>query len=120
MPIKIFEENGGKLIAIQIIGNLVKADYEVFVPKFERLVRREVTLRVLIDMTGYQSLAAGAWWDEIKFDFKHFSDIERLAVVGDKKWQHTMATFSQPLTQAEVRYFDVADAVEARKWLAAP
>jgi hypothetical protein len=28
-----------------------------------------------------------------------------------------MATFSQPLTQAEVRYFDVSDTAAARKWL---
>jgi hypothetical protein len=120
MPIQFKEENHGKLLVLHLIGNLVKSDYETLIPEFERLVRREVRVRVLIDMTKYQSLAAGAWWEEIKFDFKHFSDIERLAVVGDKKWQHTMATLSQPLTQAEVRYFDVSDTAEARQWLTEP
>jgi hypothetical protein len=48
---------------------------------------------------------------------KHFSDIERLAMVGDKKWQHGMATFCKPFTKATVRYFDQAQAAEARTWL---
>ena len=38
-------------------------------------------------------------------------------MVGDKKWEHGMATFFQPFTKATSRYFDQADAEEARKWL---
>ena len=48
---------------------------------------------------------------------KHFADMERLAKVGDKKWQHGMATFFKPFTKATIRYFDHAAATEARKWL---
>ena len=48
---------------------------------------------------------------------RHFADIERLAMVGEKKWQKGMATFCKPFTTATIRYFDHADAVEARKWL---
>ena len=39
-------------------------------------------------MTGFQGWDAGAAWEDLKFDLKHFGDIERLAMVGDKKWQH--------------------------------
>ena len=60
---------------------------------------------------------AGALWDEIKLDIRHFADIERLAVVGDKKWEHDMVTFYKPFTKATIRYFDQADAAEARTWL---
>ena len=48
---------------------------------------------------------------------KHFADIERLAVVGDKRWEHDMMTFYKPFTKATIRYFDQANAAEARKWL---
>ena len=117
MPIQLKEEKREKLIVLHVSGNLVKTDYEGFVPEFEGLVRRGETSRVLIDMTGFQSLAVGAMWEEIKFDIKHFSDIERLAVIGDKKWEKIMATFCKPFTLAEVRYFDVSETPEARKWL---
>ena len=52
-----------------------------------------------------------------QFDIKHYADIERLAVVGDRKWQQGMAAFFKPFTKATSRYFDHADAAEARKWL---
>jgi hypothetical protein len=38
-------------------------------------------------------------------------------MVGEKKWQQGMATFCKPFTKAALRYFDHADAAEARKWL---
>ena len=117
MPIQIKQENGGKLVAVQVTGKLVKADYEDFVPEFERLVRQHGKLRVLFDVADFHGWDAGAAWEDIKFDIKHFSDIERLAMVGDKKWQHGMAMFFKLFTKATIRYFDQANAADARKWL---
>ena len=74
-------------------------------------------LRVLFDMTGFHGWEAGALWEDIKFDVNHFGDIERLAMVGETKWEHGMATFCKPFTKATIRYFDHADAAEARTWL---
>jgi hypothetical protein len=118
MPIQLNEEDGGKLFILHISGKLVKEDYGRFVSEFERLVRQHGKLRVLFDMSNFRGWDAGAAWEDIKFDIKHFADIERLAMVGDKKWQHGMATFFKPFTKATTRYFDHADVAEARKWLA--
>jgi hypothetical protein len=40
MPIRLNEENNGKLLAVHVSGELVKDDYTDFVPAFERLVRQ--------------------------------------------------------------------------------
>ena len=117
MSIQMNEENSGKVLVLHVSGKLVKADYEQFVPEFERLVRQNGQLRMLFDMTGFHGWEASALWEDTKFAFKHFADIERLARVGDKKWQHGMATFCKPFTKAVIQYFDQADAAEARKWL---
>ena len=117
MPIQIKQENGGKLVAVQVTGKLVKADYKHFVNEFERLIQQHGKLRVLFDMTDLRGWDAGAAWEDIKFDIKHFADIERLAMVGDKKWQHGMAMFFKLFTKATIRYFDQANAADARKWL---
>jgi hypothetical protein len=106
MPIRLNEENGGRILAFSVSGKLVKADYEYCVPEFERLLRQHGKLRVLFDLTDFHGWDAGALWDEIKFDMKHFADIERIAVVGDKKWQYGMATFFKPFTEATAKYFD--------------
>jgi hypothetical protein len=117
MPIKLNEEIGGKLLAVRVSGKLAKADYERFVPEFERLVGLHGKLYVLFDLIDFHGWTAGALWEDTKFAMHHFSDIERLAVIGDKKWQKSMATFCKPFTKAEIKYFDRSLATEARKWL---
>jgi hypothetical protein len=117
MPISLTEENGGKLLAVHVSGKLAKADYEHFVPEFERLVRLHGKLCVLFDMAGFHGWTAGALWEDTKFAMHHFNDIDSLAVVGDKKWQEGMATFCKPFTKATIRYFDHTDTAQARSWL---
>ncbi len=58
-----------------------------------------------------------ALWEDIKFDIKHFKDIELLAIVGESQWEKGMAKFCTPFTTAKIRYFDVKQQDEARAWI---
>jgi hypothetical protein len=117
MAIEFNEENDGKILVVHVLGTLVRADYGPFVSEFERLRRLHGKLHVLFDMTGLRGWDAGAAWEELRFDVEHFADIERLAMIGDKKWEQGMAAFFKPFTKATTRYFDEDDAVAARRWL---
>jgi len=117
MPIRLIEIDDGKILDIHISGTLVKTDYANFVPEFERQLAAHGKLRVLFDMTGFHGWDAGAAWEDIKFDFKHFADIDRLAMVGDTKWQEGMAWLFKPFTKATIRYFDHENYDAARTWL---
>ena len=117
MPVRLEEENNGKLLVVQVSGKLAKADYEQFVPEFERLLQQHGKLRVLFDMTGFHGWEAGALWEDTRFGIHHYADIERIAMVGEKNWQHGMAIFCKPFTTATVRYFEHVDLAEARMWL---
>jgi hypothetical protein len=117
MPIRLTEEADAKVLVIHVSGTLMKADYGPFVAEFERLVRTQGTLRVLFDMIDFHGWDAGAAWEDLKFGVEHYADIERFAMVGEKKWHRAMATLCKPFTKATVRYFDHSDAAEARMWL---
>ena len=82
MPIQLKDVDDAKLLVVHVTGKLVRADYEHFVPEFERLLRLHGKLRVLFDMTGFQGWDAGAMWEDIKFDVKHFGELMRV-VAGD-------------------------------------
>ena len=53
----------------------------------------------------------------MKFGPKHYSNIERIALVGDRKWEEWMAKICKPFTKAAIKYFDVGDIEQAWTWL---
>jgi stage II sporulation SpoAA-like protein len=116
MPIKLEEMKKGKLLDVHVSGKLAKDDYKEFVPEVDRLIEQHGKIRVLLKMTDFRGWKAGALWEDIKFDLKHFSDIERVAMVGEKKWQKGMSQFCRPFTTAKIRYFDRGKIDEAREW----
>jgi hypothetical protein len=117
MTAHLQEKHGGRVLEVQVSGKLTHEDYGSFVPVFERLVKQHRKICVLFDMADFHGWNAGALWDDIKFDLKHFSDIERLAMVGDKQWEKGMSLFCRPFTTAKIRYFDRRAIEEARTWL---
>jgi hypothetical protein len=72
---------------------------------------------MLIQMHDFHGWTAGALWQDIQFDLQHFRDIERLALVGEKAWEHGMAVFCKPFTTATIRYFDRSEADQAEAWI---
>jgi hypothetical protein len=117
MAIKINEKKSGRVLEVQVSGKLAHEDYLHFVPEFEKMVNKHGKIRVLFEMTDFHGWEAGALWDDVKVDMKHFSDIERLAMVGDKKWEQGMSVFCRAFSTAKIRYFDHAKTDEARAWL---
>ena len=118
MPLELKELENGRLLEVKVTGKIVKQDYETFSPAVERLVKVHGKIRILMEMSDFHGWTAGAVWEDTKFAARHFRDIERLALIGETKWEKGMATFCKPFTQAEVRYFDQTKATEARNWLA--
>ncbi|MEO6138596.1 MAG: STAS/SEC14 domain-containing protein [Luteimonas sp.] len=115
MPLKLRED--GKLLEAQLSGKLVKEDYSELVLAAERLLKAHGKIRIMLDMHDFHGWTAGAAWEDIKFDARHFNDIERLAVVGETQWQHAMAELSKPFTGAKVHWFDRAERSQADAWL---
>jgi ubiquinone/menaquinone biosynthesis C-methylase UbiE len=118
MAIQLSEKNGGKILEVQVTGKLTHKDYQRFVPEFERKVLEHGKIRILFDMEDFRGWKMAALWDDLKLDVRYFSAIDKLAMVGDKKWQKWMSGFCRPFTTAEIRYFNREAAGEARLWLA--
>ena len=104
-------------LEMKVSEKLHRADYEDFLPMIEELIEKHGKLRILLCMRDFHGWDLKALWQDIKFDLKHFDDIELLAAVGDKNWEIWMVAFCQPFTTADVRYFDIGEYEKAKDWI---
>jgi stage II sporulation SpoAA-like protein len=117
MGVELLKDPNSKVVSVRATGKLNKEDYERLLPEIEAMVKECGKIRVLFEMHDFHGWTAGALWEDIKFDLKHFADIERLAIVGEKKWQEGMAAFCRPFTTATIKYFDHSLIDIAREWV---
>jgi hypothetical protein len=117
MAVNLDREQEGRILEVHVSGKLTKEDYELFVPEVEQAIGRHGKIRVLFDMEDFHGWKAGALWEDVKFGLHHFKEIERLAIIGEKAWEHGMAAFCKPFTTAEVRYFERSAAEPGRRWV---
>jgi hypothetical protein len=107
-----------KILGFKMSGKLHDEDYKNFVPVVEAAVAASGKVRLFAQFQDFHGWDLHALWDDIKFSTKHCTDIERIALVGDKTWEKWMAKVCKPFTLAKVRYFDVAEVDAAWAWLA--
>ena len=117
MTTHVDEKIYGKVMEIRMNGTLTKEDYARFVPDTEEMIEQHEKINMLIVIDDFHGWDAGAMWEDIKWDAKHFNHVERIAVVRDQQWQKWMTHFCKPFTTAQVRCFEPGQEVEARAWL---
>lgn len=118
MPIDWQQTHDGRVIEITVSGKLTRDDYTHFADTMDELIQSHDRMRILIVMPDLEGWTGGAFWEDLKFGIKHYRDVERVAIVGEGRWQKIMAFLSKPFTAAEVRYFIPAQIDAARQWLA--
>jgi hypothetical protein len=106
-----------KVLAFKLSGKLHDDDYKKFVPMIDDAVAKQGKIRLLAQFHDFHGWDMHALWDDIKFSTTHCTRIERIALVGEKKWQEWMAKVCKPFTMAKIRYFDVSEMDKAWEWL---
>lgn len=106
-----------KFIHLKVTGKLEKEDYDFFVPKIDQQIEKYGKINMLVEFIDFHGWTASAAWEDTKFGFRHFNDIKRIAIVGDKAWEKGMAYFCKVFTMAKVSYFDVSERDKAMAWI---
>jgi SpoIIAA-like len=110
-------QSSDKILGFKISGKLHDEDYKHFVPVIDAAVAKSGKIRMLAQFVDFHGWDLHALWDDIKFATKHCLDIERVALVGERKWEEWMAKVCKPFTMAKIRYFDAAQVDSAWAWL---
>jgi hypothetical protein len=74
-------------------------------------------IRWYYELQNEEGWNPGALLEDLKVDIQHASDYEKIAVVGDKKWQEMITKAFRPFTKAEVQFFDLVEKEKAKAWI---
>jgi hypothetical protein len=116
--IETLQTGSPKVIGLRLHGRLHDEDYKAMEPAVEATMAAEGKVRLFAqfdeDFHGWDLHAA---WDDFRFGIRHYGDFDRIAMVGDRRWEEWMATLCKPFTKAEVRYFDASEIDAAWNWI---
>lgn len=113
----ILEFTKNNVIATKAQENLTEADIQKIHPLIHNIVNRGQKVRWYFEMENFSGWKFNAFWKDLKMDMSHADDYEKIAMVGEKKWQDWITQFMKPFTNAEVRYFDSEQKEKAKKWI---
>lgn len=104
-------------MATKATNKLIQTDYDKLLPLLKDKLRQHDKIRWYFEMEDFDGWELKAFWEDVKFDVKHANDFDKVAMVGEKKWEEWMTDLMKPFTSAEVRYFDISQGEEAITWI---
>ena len=118
--LQFLDESSGKVIGFLASEKLTDDDYEeVFLPALEEVIDEYGSARILLLLEHFEGWTAGGAWEDLKL-WPKMKVIERIAVVGEEKWEDITGWISRLfglLSNMEMKYFNEERITEAWDWL---
>jgi hypothetical protein len=104
-------------LSLKAIGKLTHEDYETITPMIDSALEgvKDPKVNVFFDGTELEGWELRAAWDDFKLGLKHGGEFDRIALLGNKKWQEYASKIGSWFVSGEVKYFE--DENEALAWL---
>jgi hypothetical protein len=117
--LQFMENLPSHVVGIHATGEVDKDDYEkVLIPRIEELVARQHEIDYLLVLdTGVQNFSAAAWFEDFKLALKHFSQLNKIAVVTDQKGVEWFTDIVRFFIPGKAKGFPLAELDEAIKWI---
>ncbi len=113
---EILDDTENGIVRIACVGEIQATDYDVSGPALEKIIKTRQPLRLLLDWTRFSGWSEESESRAFWFRIRHRGDMERVAIVGERKWR-SAATELDTIVDAEVRLYDTRSEDEAVQWL---
>jgi len=106
------------LLTLRVSGLLTEKDMLGAQQHMAEAILRQNKVRILALVDNFSGWDPGGTWDDFSFQDSFDPHIEKMAIVGDKKWEDLALLFSaKGLRGFPIEYFVPADIARARAWL---
>ena len=115
--IHITKTEKSNLISATINGKISKEDIEKIHPLIHNIVENGDKVDFFFELVDFEGYDLKGIWADLKVDAAHISDYGKMAIVGEKEWQQWAARATDVFTNSEVKYFDLTEKEEAKRWI---
>ena len=112
--IPVHEDN---IYAVRLSGKVSHDEYRVFLSELRDSFKPDEEISVLIELDDFHGADLAAIKDDLTFGIKSAVSFEKVAIVGDKKWQKWMTQIASPFINCEIEYFNRDTLQDAWDWL---
>ena len=107
------------ILSARISGKLTHTELVALQHAASDLIKLEGKVRLLVMVEDFQGWERGGDWGDLSFQSEHDAHIEKMAIVGDRKWQDLALLFaSKGLRKFPIEYYESGELAKARAWLA--
>tara|TARA_R110002051_G_scaffold126868_1_gene200467 strand:+ start:118 stop:477 length:360 start_codon:yes stop_codon:yes gene_type:complete len=115
--LQIIDVKKDNVIATLATGKLEQQDIEKVHPIIHSILDKGFKVRWYFEMVNFTGWDVPGLWEDLKMDTAHATDYEKIAMVGDEKWQEWITQFMKPFTNAEIKYFNLDQKEDAKSWI---
>jgi hypothetical protein len=107
------------VLTVQVSGKLAHGELVEVQRAAADILSREGRLRLLVLAQNFAGWERAGDWGDVSFQAENDGRIERMAIVGDRKWEELALMFTaQGMRPFPIEYFEPTQAAAARTWLA--
>ena len=113
------EEHDNRLCVLRVSGELKKSELDAAQSEFVQKIAGAGTVKLLVLQENFTGWERGEAWGDTDFFFSHRDDFEKIAVVGNPRWEAQVLAFTGAgLRKGPAKFFSETEESEARAWLA--
>jgi hypothetical protein len=117
MGVKIQQEKDDVRV-MRINGLLRKSEMDAALAAEARQWGPETRIKALVVVEDFEGFERNAEWGDISFLVGYDHNVEKIAIVGDSKWETDMLMFAGAgFRRGQVRFFAPSQLGQARAWL---
>ena len=114
---EIIDLPDANLAGVTLSDTLTEEDYEAFTSLLEDHFESNITTRVLIVMDDVDDWSPDERWEDLAFDVRHLSDVDKVAIVGDDLWERWLDKTEVLFPMSTIQTYEAADEEEALSWI---
>lgn len=120
MPAEMTDASDG-ILTLKVSGRLAESELAAVQRQTAATIRTQGRVRILVLAVAFEGWDRGGGWDDLTLQAEADPHVEKMAIVGDKRWEELALIFTAKGQRPfPIEYFAQDDLAHARAWLDTP